>query len=223
MEDQAPQPLAQESAPDAPVIRRYAGFNARLIAAMLDMVIIMFLLLQLGFIVAPVESAIQGLFNVNFDPAFFEQKFNESNTLSRKLDAVLQSGLADKLIVSGFIAWIWFGVYAIPFWYYRAATPGKMLIGAKIMVCNSNLQPNLSRLITRYAGYLLCGLTLGLGFLYIGINAKKAGLHDKLAGTEVIFTRKPLLERLLKQKGSPENLPKKIWHKYMELFKSKEP
>lgn len=40
--------------------------------------------------------------------------------------------------------------------------------------------------ILRTLGYLICGITCGLGFLYIFFNEEGLGIQDKIAGTEVI-------------------------------------
>jgi uncharacterized RDD family membrane protein YckC len=45
------------------------------------------------------------------------------------------------------------------------------------------------RAAARTAGYLACLLTLGLGFVWVGFDREKRGLHDWLAGTYVIRGR----------------------------------
>lgn len=41
----------------------------------------------------------------------------------------------------------------------------------------------------RWFGYLLCDITLGIGYLVIIFSARKQGLHDKIAGTLVAHQR----------------------------------
>ena len=43
------------------------------------------------------------------------------------------------------------------------------------------------RLIARYFGYLVSSLPLFLGFAWIAIDRRKQALHDKIAGTRVIY------------------------------------
>ena len=43
------------------------------------------------------------------------------------------------------------------------------------------------RLVLRYIGYFVCVLTLFIGFIWVGIDKRKQGWHDKLAGTVVIL------------------------------------
>jgi uncharacterized RDD family membrane protein YckC len=40
--------------------------------------------------------------------------------------------------------------------------------------------------IGRYLGYYVSALPLLLGFIWVGIDKRKQGFHDKLAGTVVI-------------------------------------
>ena len=47
-------------------------------------------------------------------------------------------------------------------------------------------QPSFGRIGLRTAGYLVGLATMSLGFLWIGFDAEKRGLHDWIAGTYVI-------------------------------------
>jgi uncharacterized RDD family membrane protein YckC len=38
----------------------------------------------------------------------------------------------------------------------------------------------------RLVGYLVCGVTLGLGYLLVAFSAHKQGLHDLIAKTNVV-------------------------------------
>jgi uncharacterized RDD family membrane protein YckC len=72
------------------------------------------------------------------------------------------------------------------FWIYRQATPGKMAIGAKIVDEKTGGKPTTGQLIGRYLGYYVSTIPLCLGLIWVGIDARKQGWHDKLAGTLVI-------------------------------------
>lgn len=68
------------------------------------------------------------------------------------------------------------------------ATVGKLILGARIiMVDGSPL--GYSRAVLRYACETLCWLSLGFGYLLIGIREDKRGLHDLIAKTKVIYKR----------------------------------
>jgi uncharacterized RDD family membrane protein YckC len=78
----------------------------------------------------------------------------------------------------------------IGFWSMRNATPGKMLIGARIVDSRTGEPPTLGQYMVRYAGYLLAALPLMLGFLWVGFDRKKQGWHDKLTRTMVVRVRR---------------------------------
>jgi len=78
-------------------------------------------------------------------------------------------------------------VAAILFWRYRGATPGKMLISARIVDAKTFGPPSTGKLIGRYFAYLVSMIPIFLGFLWIAFDKRKQGWHDKLAGTVVTY------------------------------------
>lgn len=78
-------------------------------------------------------------------------------------------------------------VYTIGFWTALGATPGKLVVGVQITTAEG--EPiDFGRAILRYVGYFVSAITLGIGFLMIGLTREKRGLHDFIAGTVVIRT-----------------------------------
>ena len=74
----------------------------------------------------------------------------------------------------------------LAFWKFRNSTPGKMVFRAKIMDAATGKAPSDARLLVRFLGYFASILTLGIGFLWIAIDRRKQGLHDKIAHTVVV-------------------------------------
>ena len=79
--------------------------------------------------------------------------------------------------------------YFIGLWAWRGQTLGQM--AAHIKVVRQDGKPmDLGTAVLRFIGYVVCILTLGIGFLMIAFDEQKRGLHDRLAGTYVIpFTQ----------------------------------
>ncbi len=77
-------------------------------------------------------------------------------------------------------------ILVIAFWYYKAATPGKIAVSARIVDAETGERASLGQLIGRYFAYLLSAVPLGLGFLWIAFDRRKQGWHDKLSGTVVV-------------------------------------
>lgn len=96
------------------------------------------------------------------------------------------AGTADFLI-----SWVGPAVAVIVFWVYKSATPGKMMLSARIVDATTGQPPSVGQSVGRYFAYYLSLLPLGLGFLWVAFDPRKQGWHDKLANTVVILT-KPL-------------------------------
>lgn len=91
-------------------------------------------------------------------------------------------------------------LYVLGFWLWKQATPGKMVIGAKIAAADSFGAPSASHLVRRFilfilpnlAAFIATGLSsiFGIVFLisciWVAIDERKQGLHDKIGGTVVI-------------------------------------
>lgn len=86
--------------------------------------------------------------------------------------------------------WVFPVVVTILFWIWKQATPGKMLIGARIVDAKTGAAPSVGQCVGRYVAYVLSFVLLGLGFIWIIFDSKKQGWHDKLAGTVVIRPKK---------------------------------
>jgi len=94
------------------------------------------------------------------------------------LDPVRRSG--DLLIALAV------GVAIVSFWRYFGATPGKLAVGVKIVDARTGGAPPTGRLVVRLLCYLVSALPLYLGFLWIALDRRKQGWHDKIAGTVVV-------------------------------------
>ncbi len=81
-------------------------------------------------------------------------------------------------------------IAVILFWVYKSATPGKMATNLTIVDAKTGGKPSKGQLIGRYLGYYISTLPLFMGIIWVGIDKKKQGWHDKLAGTVVIKSNK---------------------------------
>jgi|SRR3954454_7912243 uncharacterized RDD family membrane protein YckC len=80
-------------------------------------------------------------------------------------------------------------LYNIVFWRMRGQTPGKWLLGLRVVALGGG-EVTLGQATLRFVGYLLSALPFYLGFLWI-LGSERRGFHDRLAGTEVVYTRRP--------------------------------
>lgn len=77
-------------------------------------------------------------------------------------------------------------VVTVWFWLRYLGTPGKMILGLKIVDATSGEKLSLGQAVGRYFAYILSAIPVGLGFLWIAFDDKKQGWHDKLAGSVVV-------------------------------------
>ncbi len=75
--------------------------------------------------------------------------------------------------------------YFVVFWATTSQTPGKMAMGIKIIGVDGT-PVSWGKAFLRYIGYIVSGLVLSLGFIWIAFDSKRQGWHDKIAGTYVV-------------------------------------
>ena len=97
---------------------------------------------------------------------------------------LLALGLLTRLAALSQIPILLGAVFYVYHWGVKGATPGKRLLGLVVVAEDGSVPIGLSRAAIRVLGYLLSGLTLGIGFLMIALSG--SGLHDRLAGTRVV-------------------------------------
>lgn len=84
------------------------------------------------------------------------------------------------------ISYVLPAVAVILFWVYKSATPGKMVIGARIVDARTGQAPSTGQFIIRYLAYYVSAIALMLGFLWVAWDGRKQGWHDKIANTVVV-------------------------------------
>ena len=134
---------------------KYVGFWKRVLASIIDTVILLAIIL-------PVGIAIYGLDYLRLSQAGETVGF----------DLLIQVALPALAVIL--------------FWRFRGATPGKMLISAKIVDAGTYGPPSAGQLVGRYFAYIVSILGLMLGFIWVAFDKRKQGWHDKLAGTVVV-------------------------------------
>lgn len=95
-------------------------------------------------------------------------------------------------LVTGAVITTLLGIaYFVFFWTLVGFTPGKALLGLKIMRRNG-AKISFGRSILRFFAYWISAIPLFLGFLWILWDPKRQGWHDKIADTQVLyFPRNP--------------------------------
>jgi uncharacterized RDD family membrane protein YckC len=87
------------------------------------------------------------------------------------------------------ISYVLPAVLVISLWIAMSKTPGKMAVGATIVDARTGGKPTPRQFIIRYLGYFVSIVPLCLGLIWVGIDPRKQGWHDKIAGTVVVRRR----------------------------------
>ena len=77
-------------------------------------------------------------------------------------------------------------IAVIAFWVYRSATPGKSWLHLTIVDAKTGEKPGTRQFVLRYLGYYVSIIPLFLGIIAVGVDRRKRGFHDRIAGTVVI-------------------------------------
>lgn len=82
--------------------------------------------------------------------------------------------------------WIALAVATLAFWITMGATPGKMALRLQILDAKTGDAASTSQLLGRYVRYFLSMIPFCMGYIWVGIDQRKQGWHDKIAGTVVV-------------------------------------
>lgn len=161
----------------------YAGFWIRFIASFLDT---LFLALPVGIVIYLISGGAW------FDFAAYRQ--NMIHAMSGNAAAALsnqpQTSFTWELLFEISVLAV-----TVLFWNrWRGATPGKKMVGIKIVDAKSFEDINNTQAITRSLGYIPSALLFLGGFLMVAFRKDKRSLHDLLANTAVIYEQKELNE-----------------------------
>jgi uncharacterized RDD family membrane protein YckC len=91
-------------------------------------------------------------------------------------------------LVLGGGLWIVLGsLYLLSFWALSGQTPGMRFLDIRLDI-DGEEGIGLRRAIRRLFGSVLAAIPLGAGFLGVLFSPRRRGWHDRIAGTEVIYT-----------------------------------
>lgn len=86
------------------------------------------------------------------------------------------------VLIMGIINFLLSGAYFVGFWKYKGATPGKLIMGMRIVDADTLGRPSTTQLIKRYFGYV----TALFGIWSVPFTSQRQAMHDKIAYTVVI-------------------------------------
>jgi uncharacterized RDD family membrane protein YckC len=139
---------------------QYAGFVSRMLAYGIDIVVIVVMLIAFGWLVDTVTTL--------FPPAIFDPT------------EWIQIALAGVIVI------VTSAIYYLFFWTLTGQTPGKMLLGLRVVSLDGS-NVTFWQALRRFVGYFLSALAVYAGYWWVLVDNRRQGWHDKLAGTIVVY------------------------------------
>ena len=168
----SPDPAGSVLAPQMALVRE-AGFVSRCVAFVLDILIVSIS----SLVFAALSSVILNFFG--FSARDISLEAPPQNILAwLELIIVALEGLAVLLFIPA---------YFVVCWVLIGATPGKYILGLKVMRAGGQ-RLGWWRAIVRFFGLWISALPLFLGYLWVFVDTRRQGWHDKLADTVVAYT-----------------------------------
>lgn len=182
---------------ETPVMQKqisYVGFYPRLLATMIDVVVVMVVFypvfVGLAWLtfgnsnpmgdIAPIAAP--GL----QDARSFGEVYEKLISNHELWNYVVEQKVLLKLLVQYVAQVVLLLAFIWCFWIWKGATPGKMLLSMRIADAKTFGKPSNGQFSLRLFGYFVSFAVLLLGFLWIAADKKRRGWHDRMAGTVVI-------------------------------------
>jgi uncharacterized RDD family membrane protein YckC len=169
---QAPQviavmPVAEAGGAAQSLAGQPAGYVSRLIAFVIDVIVITVAFVATGWLLDAVRSVL-----------------GAGIVSGRTLDAIPEFTYGGLQVSGTTLFWL---SYLLLFWTVSGKTPGKAILGLRI-VTRDGKGLSLGRSILRVVGYIISALVFYLGFLWVAVDTRQRGWHDYLAGTYVVYS-----------------------------------
>ncbi|QIT36073.1 RDD family protein [Wolbachia endosymbiont of Brugia pahangi] len=158
----------------------------RYISVLLDFIIIVLFLLFFGFF----SRALNHLLNSKNETTFSQiaAKYQMQVPLSVEEKAV-QNRFIKLWILSQIVQFIMLFSYVAYMWIKFTATPGKLLLGLRVVDAQTFGKMTIRQATKRFFSFILSVAPLFLGFIWSNFNKRCQTWHDKIAGTVVVTSK----------------------------------
>lgn len=141
-----------------------AGFMVRLTAFCIDNLIVGTVLLFVRLLMSVVMDSLAG--------------------------TILGGNLIFHYTLKDIVVYILYVSYFIIYTYYSGATLGKRAMNLRVVDLEDGTELTLLNVIYRETvGRFLCKMTVGIGYMTVGVDRENRGLHDFLCDTRVIYAK----------------------------------
>jgi uncharacterized RDD family membrane protein YckC len=144
---------------------RYAGFWRRVLAYIIDAILI---------------GVLYGIIGTAFGVAVFDPAMLESASPEDIAGMAATANLISVIMI--LLIWVYYAGCEMS---GLQGTPGKMALGLKVTDLRGN-RIGFGRASIRFWGKFVSAIILCIGYLMVAFTAKKQGLHDMMAGCLVV-------------------------------------
>ncbi len=156
----------------------------RYLSVLLDLIIIILFLQLCG-------QALSQLFMNSESSKILGQiaaKYQMQTPLSAE-ETAMQSKLIKLLVLNQIVQFIMLFSYVAYMWIRFGATPGKLLLGLRVVNAQTFEKLTLKQAIKRFFSFILSTSPLFLGFIWASFDKRCQTWHDKIAGTVVVTSK----------------------------------
>jgi len=173
-----------DALPDIPP--EYGTFYNRMVATMIDLAVLFMIALPvveylMGHIFPPLNIS-RAVAILNAPPV----AHNPPKLIAAFMQLAREQQAIQRVLVENLLEILCIALYTLPFWFRFSATPGKMLFRLEIRDATTGARMTRRQSVIRFLGYIVSTLPMSLGFIWVGINKKRRGFHDLIAGTVVV-------------------------------------
>ena len=171
---------------------RYADISDRMFAQGIDLGLLYFIVVPLSTLIFPIIFVNGDIMQQALDMAVAQQPELRQNS-DQLLNYIITKhpemfvAIMQQYLVKCLVQLTIMGACIIPFIYFKSATPGKMLVGIKVVDSITYQKISLTQSIIRFLGYIPAAGALGIGIIWAAFNKRKRGWHDYLGDTVVIL------------------------------------
>jgi uncharacterized RDD family membrane protein YckC len=162
------------AAPPNAVATNYASFGSRLVAVIIDVIII-------GVLQSVVIVPILGLIGISFIPAL-QNADNIDEDQAIGMVAAFMAAMGSLWLLSSAISFLYFSLMESSKFQ---GTLGKMALNIKVTDMNGD-RISFGKAALRAVGRYVSGLIMCIGYLLAAFTEKKQALHDMIASTLVV-------------------------------------
>jgi uncharacterized RDD family membrane protein YckC len=141
---------------------RYAGFGIRTAAYLIDAILV-------GIVALIVSPALGGV--------------------TKQTNTVIGDTLVTSTTINGAVylfAILLGAIYFVGFWSLNSRTPGMMAFHLRVLRAVDGRPVGIGAAVVRYIGLLISFWVIFLGVIWVAIDPRRQGWHDKMAGTFVV-------------------------------------